>query len=304
MARKLLTLLVFVVVAIGVSACGSSSSTDSTAPAGSAPAASEPNPCTASSLQTLESGKLTIGTDNPAFFPYFSGGPGHEWKGEFNNDPYAGEGFENAVAYAVAEQLGFTKDQVAWSVTPFNNSFKPGPKTFDFYLAQVSYSDQRAQNVDLSDSYYDVNQAVVSLDGKPIADATSIADLKSYKLGAQIGTTNFDFINSTIQPDSEPQVYNSTNDAISALKAGQIDGLVVDFPTAFYIANVQLDNGHLVGQFAASPDSPEHFSLVLAKDSPLTDCVNQALTTLRDDGTLAQLQQQWLSDIAEAPVLQ
>lgn len=303
MARKLLTLL-FVTVALGASACGSSSSTESTAPAGSAPSTSAPDPCAAGSLQTLESGKLTIGTDNPAFFPYFSGGAGHEWKGEFNNDPYTGEGFENAVAYAVAEQLGFTKDQVAWSITPFNNSFKPGPKNFDVYLAQVSYSDKRAENTDLSDSYYDVNQAVVSLAGKPIASAASIADLKGYKLGAQIGTTNFDFINATIQPDSEPQVYNSTNDAISALKGGQIDGLVVDFPTAFYIANVQLDNGHLVGQFAASPDTPEHFSFVLQKDSPLTDCVNQALTALRDDGTLGQLQQQWLSDIAEAPALQ
>jgi polar amino acid transport system substrate-binding protein len=304
MARKLLTVL-FVVVAMAASACGSSSSNESTAPgAGSTPSTPAVDPCAKDNLQTLESGTMTIGTDNPAFFPYFSGGPGHEWKGEFNNDPYAGEGFENAVAYAVAEQLGFTKDQVVWSITPFNNSFKPGPKNFDFYLAQVSYSDKRAENTDLSDSYYDVNQAVVSLKGKPIASATSIADLKGYKLGAQIGTTNFDFINATIQPDSEPQVYNSTNDAISALKAGQIDGLVVDFPTAFYIANVQLDNGHLVGQFAASREAPEHFSLVLQKDSALTDCVNKALTALRNDGTLAHLQQEWLSDIAEAPVLQ
>jgi polar amino acid transport system substrate-binding protein len=303
MARKLLTFL-FVTVALGASACGSSSSTDSTAPAGSSPSTPAADACAAGSLQTLASGKLTIGTDNPAFFPYFTGGAGHEWTGEFNNDPYTGKGFEDAVAYAVAEKLGFTNDQVSWSVTPFNNSFKPGPKNFDFYLAQVSYSDKRAQNSDLSDSYYDVNQAVVSLKGKPIASATSIADLKGYKLGAQIGTTNFDFITSTIQPSSEPQVYNSTNDAISALKAGQIDGLVTDFPTAYYIANVQLSNGQLVGQFQASAGTPEHFSLVLAKDSPLTTCVNKALTTLRDDGTLAQLQKQWLSDIAQAPVLQ
>jgi polar amino acid transport system substrate-binding protein len=302
MARKLLPLLLISALALA-SACGSSSSTQSTAPAGSTPT-STTNACTAGSLQTLNPGMLTIGTDNPAFFPYFTGGAGHEWKGEFNNDPYTGKGFEDAVAYAVAEKLGFTKDKVTWSVTPFNNSFKPGPKNFDFYLAQVSYSAKRAQNADLSSSYYDVNQAVVALKGKPITKATSVADLKQYKLGAQIGTTNFDFITSTIQPSSEPQVYNSTNDAISALKAGQIDGLVTDFPTAYYIANVQLSNGHLVGQFQASPSNPEHFSLVLQKDSPLTSCVNEALASLRDDGTLAQLQKQWLSDVAQAPVLQ
>jgi len=199
--------------------------------------------------------------------------------------------------------MGFPASKVAWSVTHFNSSFKPGPKNFDFYLAQVSYSAKRAQFADLSDSYYDVNQAVVALKGKPIDSATSVSDLKGYKLGAQIGTTNYDFITNTIQPSSEAQTYTTTNDAIAALKAGQIDGLITDFPSAYYIADIQLSNGDLVGQFQADPSSPEHFSLVLDKGSSLTPCVNKALGALKADGTLAQIQDKWLSSVAKAPVL-
>ncbi|MGZ4481067.1 MAG: ABC transporter substrate-binding protein [Gaiellales bacterium] len=297
---SLLSLAAALAVAAG---CGSSSTgstgSNPTAGAGSGSGAS----CTAAGLQTLAPGKLTIGTDNPAYSPYFTGGAGHEWKGQFNNDPYTGKGFEDAVAYAVAKQLGFGQSQVVWSVTPFNNSFKPGPKNFDLYLAQVSYNAKRARNVDLSGSYYDVNQALVALKGKPIDHAASIADLKSYKLGVQIGTTNYDYVVNVIKPSREPSVYTTTNDAISALKGGQIDGLVVDFPTAYYIANVQLSNGYLVGQFASLPGTPEHFSLVLSKDSSLTPCVNKALSALRASGTLGQIQQEWLSNVAQAPVL-
>jgi polar amino acid transport system substrate-binding protein len=299
MPRKLL-IIAFAAYALAASGCGGSSGSSS---GSTPPGSTASDACAVGNLKTLTPGTLTIGTDNPAYFPYFAGGPGHDWKGQYNNDPYANKGFEDAVAYAVAEKMGFPADKVTWSVTHFNSSFKPGPKNFDFYLAQVSYSAKRAQFADLSDSYYNVNQAVVALKGKPIDSATSIADLKGYKLGAQIGTTNYDFITSAIQPSSEAQTYTTTNDAIAALKAGQIDGLITDFPSAYYIADVQLSNGDLVGQFQADPSSPEHFSMVLDKGSSLTPCVNKALAALKADGTLAQIQDKWLSSVAKAPVL-
>ena len=292
-----LSLLAIAVVISLATACG-----QSTASSSSTSAASGSNPCAKAKLHTHTAGKLTIGTDNPAYDPYFQGSPGNGWEGKYNHDPYNGQGFESAVAYAVAKQLGFTKPEVTWSVTHFNQSFAPGPKNFDFYLAQVSYTPVRAKFVDLSDSYYNVNQALVALKGKPIDSVTSIADLKTYKLGAQIGTTGYNYITQTIKPSQSPSVYSSTNDALTALKDGQVDGIVVDYPTAYYMAVVQLSNGQLVGQFPAPPGG-EHFSLVLDKNSPLTSCVDKALTTLRSNGTLASIQQKWLSNVAHAPVL-
>ena len=296
--KKLLLIVVTLVLAVITAACGSStSSSSSTATSGTTAA------CAKGKLATITPGTLTVGTDNPAYDPYFLGPAGHVWKGQYNHDPYNDQGFESATAYAVAQQLGYPKTKVVWSVTPFLKSFAPGPKNFDFYLAQVSYSPHRAQASDLSSSYYDVSQAVVALAGKPIDSAKSIADLKQYKLGAQIGTTGYDYITNTIQPSNPPQVYTTTNDALAGLKAGQVDGIVVDYPTAYYMANVQLYNGHLVGQFPPPAGNGEHFSLVLDKGSPLTQCVNAALATLRDNGTLAKIQEQWLSKDAGAPVL-
>jgi polar amino acid transport system substrate-binding protein len=294
---KKLSLLATAAVISLATACGSS-----TASSTSSSAASGANPCAKSSLHTRTAGKLTIGTDNPAYDPYFQGPPGNGWEGKYNHSPYNGQGFESAVAYAVAKQLGFPKPEVTWSVTHFTQSFAPGPKNFDFYLAQVSWTKKRTKYVDLSDSYYDVNQALVALKGKPIDSATSIADLKPFKLGAQVATTGYDYITQNIKPSQSPSVYTSTNDALTALKDGQIDGLVVDYPTAYYMAVVQLSNGQLVGQFPAPPGG-EHFSLVLDKNSPLTSCVNKALTTLRSNGTLASIQQKWLSSVTHAPVL-
>jgi polar amino acid transport system substrate-binding protein len=259
--------------------------------------------CAKGKLATITPGTLTVGTDNPAYDPFFLGPAGHVWKGQYNHDPYNDQGFESATAYAVAQQLGYPKSKVVWAVTPFLKSFAPGPKNFDVYLAQVSYSPHRAQASDLSSSYYDVSQAVVALAGKPIDNAKSIADLKQYKLGAQIGTTGYDYIKDTIQPSSSPQVYTTTNDALAGLKAGQVDGIVVDYPTAYYMANVQLDNGKLVGQFAPPVNNADHYSMVLAKGSPLTQCINAALATLRGNGTLAKIQEQWLSKDVGAPVL-
>ena len=271
-----------------------------------------PDACAPANLATLKAGTLTIGTDNPAYPPYFqppaSGNAPKPWQ---LGDPTNGEGFESAVAYAVAGKLGFTKDQVAWTVVPFSNSYAPGKKPFDFYLAQVSYTAERAQSVDLSDGYYFVAQSVVALTGNPLAKVTTVAGLKGFKFGAQVGTTAYDTIKTVIQPTATISVYNDNDAAVKALQAKQIDGLVVDLPTAFYVTAAQIVDAKgnplasIVGQFpvAAGPNA-EHFSLVLSKGSALTSCVNQALGALKSDGTLDQITKTWLSDKANAPVLQ
>jgi polar amino acid transport system substrate-binding protein len=288
-------LLVVSVLALVASACGSSN--ESTTAGGTNAAAA--NPCAKDQLQLVNAGKLTVGTDNPAYPPWFGGTPQEEWK---ISNPASGEGFESAVAYAVADKLGFSKSEVDWTVVPFNNSFKPGPKDFDFDITQISFTPARAKSVDFSDSYYDVNQSVIALSSSKIADATSIADLKEAKLGAPIGTTSYDYIVQNVQPSQKPNVYDTLDAGIAALKAKQIDGLVVDLPTGFYITAAQLENSKIVGQFP-SVGTQEHFGMVLQKDSPLTACVNEALAALKADGTLADIQKTWLSDKASAPVL-
>ena len=259
------------------------------------------DPCAPDSLQVVSDGKLTIGTDNPAYPPWFGGAEKAPWK---ISDPTSGEGFESAVAYAVADQLGFLEADVEWKVVPFNQSFKPGPKDFDFDINQISITDARRKAVDFSDGYYDVNQALVSVKGSKIDGATSVADLKDAKLGAQIGTTSLRYIQDTIQPSADPSVYDTSNDVISALKAKQIDGIVVDLPTAFYIVAAELDDGVIVGQFPAAEGEQEQFGMVFEAGSALVDCVNEALQALADDGTLADIQQEWLSDKASAPVIE
>jgi polar amino acid transport system substrate-binding protein len=259
------------------------------------------NPCDKAQLKTLAAGKLTIGTDNPAYPPYFAApadGKYHApWKDQ--GDPYTGQGFESAVAYAVAGKLGFAQGDVAWTVVPFDNSYAPGTKPFDFYIAQVSYTSDRAQAVDMSDGYYFVNQSVVALKSNPISSAKTISDLKKYKFGAQVGTTAYTTIQNTIAPTAKPSVYDTNDAAIAALKAKQIDGLVVDLPTADFITSVQLDGSAIVGQFAAaSGANAEHFSLVLAKGSSLTTCVNQAIAALNGDGTLDSLTKKWLAFVS------
>ncbi len=265
-----------------------------------------PNACAPENLKTLTAGTLTIGTDNPAYSPYWlprDGGNTPPWDTEFSGDPTTGTGFESAVAYAVAAKLGFAKEKVAWVAVPFANSYAPGPKTFDFYLAQVSYTAERAQAVDLSDGYYWSNQSLVAVGGSPIASARTIAELKGYQFGAQAGTTSYDTIVNVIKPDKEPRVYDSNDAARLALENKQIDGLVVDLPTAFYITAAQMDNGVIVGQFAPTGAEQEHFSLVLGKSSPLTACVNAALASMTADGSLAQITKEWMSDKANAPVI-
>jgi polar amino acid transport system substrate-binding protein len=286
-------------VALAATACGSSSGSTSS-PAGSAQA----NPCAKSNLTLVTPGQLTIGTDNPAYDPFFLGPTGDGWTGQFNHDPYNDQGFESATAYAVAEQLGFSKEQVKWVAVPFNSSYKPGPKNFDFYLAQVSYSPERAKGADLSDSYYDEQEAVVALKGTDIAGATTVGELQPFTYGAQIGTTSYDVTKDVIKPGSSIQTFNTLNAALQALKNGQIDGIVVDYPTAYFMANVQLaGQGTIVGVLP-SPGGKEHFSMVLQKGSSLTQCVNSAISALRADGTLAQIQDRWLNQAAHAPELQ
>jgi polar amino acid transport system substrate-binding protein len=257
--------------------------------------------CQAANLKLLKAGALTIGTDNPAFPPWFGGDPpaGSTWQ---VSDPTSGKGYESATAYAIAQQLGFTKDQVNWVVVPFNNAIQPGPKAFDILLNQVSYSAERAHAVDLSDGYFDDSQSVVTDGNNAIATAKSVADLKKYQLGAQVGTTSLTYIQDTIKPDKAPRVYNTNDAAIAALKAKQIDGIVVDLGTAFYMTGAQLDNGKIVGSLPAA-GAPEHFSVLLQKGSPLTSCVNQAIGVLKANGTLDSLRQEWIESQGNAPAL-
>jgi polar amino acid transport system substrate-binding protein len=256
--------------------------------------------CAKSQLTLVKPGQLTVGTDNPAYPPWFAGGTKSSfWK---INDPSTGKGFESATAYAVAKQLGFGRSAVHWTYVPFNRSFAPGKKSFDFDINQISYSKARAKVVTFSKSYYDVNQAIVVLEGTPIASVHTIAGLKSFKLGAQIGTTSYSFITSTIKPTGQPAVYPQNAGAVQALKNKQIDGLVVDLPTAFYVTGAQVPNSEVLGQFSTGGGA-EYFGMVFAKGNPLAACVDKALAKLRANGTLQQIQQKWLAKATGAPVL-
>ncbi|MFJ8046181.1 ABC transporter substrate-binding protein [Kitasatospora sp. NPDC096147] len=249
--------------------------------------------CEAGKLATKKSGILTVGTDKPAYDPWFS-----------EDDPSNGKGFESAVAHAVAEKLGYPKDKVSWVVSPFNKAFAPGAKDFDFDINQVSVNAERKQSVDFSPGYYDVRQAVIALKGSKAANAASLADLKGAKLGAQVGTTSLSAITGQIKPAAQPAVFDDNDLAKTALKNGQIDALVVDLPTAFYITGAEVTEAKVIGQLEGTGGADgEQFGLVLDKGSALTGCVSQAVDALRADGTLAKLEKQWLSDAVSAPVL-
>jgi polar amino acid transport system substrate-binding protein len=271
---------------------------------GQEPAAS----CEPGSLPLKTEGRLTVGTDNPAYPPWFNGGTTKDSPWEIN-DPTTGEGYESAVVYGLADLLGIPDGSVDWTEVPFNQSFKPGPKDFDFFINQVSYNSKRDQAVDFTRSYYDVNQGLVAVKGTPITQATSVADLAEFKLGAPIGTTSYDYIVENIQPTQEPSIYDTQNDAVSAINAGQIDGLVVDMPTAFYMADPfvqQVKNSVIVGQFPTVGEQ-EYFGLVLEEGSALTECLNTALDEMEATADLDALRQTWLTEqtnVGEAPVLE
>ncbi len=261
-----------------------------TTDASSAPA----DACAKDSLPLVASdGMLTIGTDSPAYEPWF-----------VDNDPQNAKGYESAVAYAVAEQLGFSADEVMWVKVPFNKSYAPGPKDFDFDINQISITPQRAKVVDFSDGYYQAAQAVIALKGTAGAEAASLADLKDLRLGAQTGTTSLTAIRDIIQPDADPVVFEDTNVAKQALQNDQVDAILADLPTAFYISAVEIPKSTIVGQFQPETGQQEEFGMLFEKGNPLVGCVNEALAALREDGTLDQIEQQWLSDVVNVPELQ
>jgi polar amino acid transport system substrate-binding protein len=300
MRKWFLSLAVFAVVA---AACAP----EEEAPPAAGPTGTEEQTAeecaAANEADFFEPGTLTVATGNPAFDPWWSGGTtddNPDW--EFN-DPYLFEGYEGAFVAELAERLGFSTDDVTFVAIGFNKSFAPGPKDFDLVLQQISYSPERDEAVDLSESYYDVNQALVSIEDSPFSEATSMSELADATLGAPISTTSLTYIEETIQPSTDPAVYEDLNGAIRDLKSGQIDGIVVDYPTGWFIANVQIDGGVLVGQFPAAGEQ-EYFSLALEQDSSLTECVNLAIAELRDDGTLDALKQEWLEQVGAAPVIE
>jgi polar amino acid transport system substrate-binding protein len=286
------------VTSIGVAGCGSSSSggTPAVTPSAvsqSAVASSSLIPgCDPSTMHTVSPGTLTIGADKPVYPPWFIG-----------NDPTNGKGFEGAVDYAIAKELGYTPAQIKLNRVTFNQAIGPAARNFDFDLDEFSITAAREKAVDFSAPYYDVKEGIVALKGSKAAAVNTFAGLKALKLGAQINTTNQTTITDVIKPTQQPSLYNSNAVAIQALKNGQIDALVVDLPTAFTITAVQLPNGVIVGQLP-STGKPEQFGALLAKNSPLTSCVSKAINALKANGTLAKIQDKWLAQVANAPVLQ
>jgi polar amino acid transport system substrate-binding protein len=264
-----------------VAGCGSSNDSDTKTNAAS---------CKPDQLPTQTKGELTVATDKPAYPPYFE-----------DNDPTNGKGFESAVAYAIADQLGFARADVNWVTEPFNASYAPGPKDFDFDLNQISITPAREQHVDFSAPYYTANQAVVASKGSPAASASSLVDLQDATIGVQIGTTSLDAVNSEIDPSTDPKIFNNSNDVVTALKEDQVDAVVVDLPTALYLTAAQVPDATIVGQFSAP--GGDQWGALLGKDSPLTSCVSQAIDSLRSSGELDQIQNRWMSQAAKAPVL-
>jgi polar amino acid transport system substrate-binding protein len=273
--------------ALALSACGDDAGQSTTDQAASTPA--KPS-CTKADLALKTAGQLTVGTDKPAFPPYFE-----------DDDPTNGKGFESAVAYAIADRLGFDKTEVKWKVVPFNASYKPGSKDFDFDVNQISITPQRARAVDFSEPYFTAPQAVIAQKKSPDAGATSLADLADSTIGVQIGTTSLDAVSASIKPSKQPKVFDDSNAVVTALKQGQVDAAVVDLPTALYLTAAEIPSAKVVGQFAA-PGGDE-WGALLEKDSPLTTCVNEAIAKLKSSGELDQITQQWMGDSAGAPEL-
>ena len=288
--RRIMITAAAVALGTGLAACGSSSSGSGASSAGSGTPSAAAS-CTNAAIQKdlFTKGVLTVGTDKPVYPPWFE-----------NNDPANGKGYESAVAYAVASQLGFKKSQVKWAYEPFDNSYAPGPKKFDFDINEVSVTPQRAQVVTFSNSYYDVQQALVALKDTPIVTKHAPADLKSYVFGDQVGTTSLAFINSQIQPTQTPKVFETLNDVKQALQTHQIAALVADTPTAQFISSSEIKHSIMVGQF---PSTGEHFGLLFQKGNPLVGCVNKALATLHSNGTLAALQKKYLQVYLSVPTI-
>ncbi len=315
MSRSRIPLAVLATAALALAACGDGG-TDGTAsvapeaPTTEAPASDEPvaseEPsddateaaggalpgCDPASLETLTDGVLTMGTSEPAFEPWM-----------VDNDPANGQGYEAAVSYAVAETLGYDQASVEWVRVPFEAAIAPGPKAFDVAINQFSITDERRQAVDFSSSYYDVRQAVVTVAGSVAEGMTEVDQMGELLFGAQVGTTSLDTLVETVGPTLQPAVFNSNEDAVTALANGQVDAIVLDLPSAFFATAAQLEDGIILGQLPETGAEPEQLGMVLDLGSPLTDCVTQAVDALEADGTLDALQDEWLADVAGAPEL-
>jgi polar amino acid transport system substrate-binding protein len=287
---RLLLALLIGLLALGGAACGSDDEESAGSAAQSTATAEAADACAPDQLALVSPGTLTVGTDKPAYPPYFN-----------DDDPSNGKGFESAVAYAVAKQLGLA-DKVKWMVVPFNSSYAPGPKKFDFDINQISITPKRAERVDFSTPYYTAPQAVVALKSSPAASAASLSDLAGAKLGVQVGTTSLDAVDELIKPSSQPQVFNDSNDTVRALKAKRVEAIVVDLPTAFYLTAAEIPEAKIAGQF----DAPggDDWGVVLAKGSELTPCVNKAIDALKSSGELQQITDKWMGGQAGAPELQ
>jgi polar amino acid transport system substrate-binding protein len=279
--------LLLAVAALAIAACGDDDEDDGGAPAQTSAQADR---CSKEELALVTPGQLTVGTDKPAFPPYF-----------VDDDPTNGEGFESAVAYAVADELGFAESEVEWTVVPFNSSYAPGPKDFDFDINQISITPKREQVVDFSEPYYVAAQAVVVGKDSDLGEVGSLADLKDATIGVQIGTTSLDAVENVIQPSGDPKVFNDSNDVVTALKQNQVDAVVVDVPTAFFITATQAPGAKVAGQFEAP--GGDRFGLLLEKDSELTPCVNEAVRALESSGELQQITDRWMSEATDAPEL-
>jgi polar amino acid transport system substrate-binding protein len=286
--RRILIAAAVAALGTGLAACGSTNAGSGVTSSGSTASAAAAS-CTYAGVQKelYTKGALTVGTDKPAYPPWFE-----------DNNPANGKGYESAVAYAVAKQLGFKSSQVKWAYEPFNDSYAPGPKKFDFDINEISVSPARATAVTFSNSYYDVQQSLVALKGTPIVTKHTPAELKTYIFGDQVGTTSLAFINSAIQPTQTPKVYETLNDVKQALQTHQIAAFVTDTPTAQYISSSEIPHSVMVAQF---PSSGEHYGLLFAKGNRLVTCVNKALATLKSNGTLAALQKKYLQIYLTVP---
>lgn len=288
--RHAVALLAAAALPLTIAACGSDDESDTTASTTAGAATTAAQTCDKANLALVDDGVLTVATDRPAYPPYFE-----------DDDPTNGRGFESAVAYAIARQLGFAEDEVKWVVEPFNSSYAPGPKRFDFDVNQISISPQRARAVDFSSPYYTAPQAVVALRDGDAARVTSLEDLKDVQMGVQIGTTSLDAVEASVDPSKQPKVFNDSNDVVRALKQGQVDAVVVDLPSAFYLTAAQVPEAAIVGQFEAP--GGDSWGALLQRGSELTECVSGAVDELRENGTLDRLAQQWMGEAAGAPEL-
>ena len=274
------------------------------------------------SPQLKNTGRLTLSTDIPAFPPWWGGDAATQYDNEpeggspwsetdFSAEPYSGEGFEGAMAYAVAAAMGFDADQVDWLANPeFALAFAPGDKPFDFHMAQISATADRAQAVTFSDPYFDSNQAVLALTANDIVNVASIADLKAFRLGAAANTTSFTFLEEVIAPTVEPSVFQDNAATLQALQGDVVDGIIVDLSTAFYMRDAELEDfdteepeGTIVGQFGP-PAEPDHVAFVLELGNPLVDCVNQALAEVMTSGQHQQILDEWINTGQDVPFLE